>query len=460
MATTPTTQSVPSLSRVSSTPATLTVQRFFRLLADETRLVMLQLLAISDLRAGEISEALQLSANAVSYHLKQFRNLQLLQDHRSSADARDVYYHLDIARLQTDYSLAGDALYPGLFTMAYLSDEHARNAQTVPSEDALLRPLRVLFLCTNNSARSQLAEGILRRMGGEQVEVYSAGSEPTSLDPDALVVMRELGIDPTPHAAKSLTTFLGQQFDYIITVCDRAAEECPVFPGAGQQLRWGFADPSVAQGTEEERLQAFRHTRDLILVRLQQWLSEQGAPPANQEVAAALPRFASPTPALPGATAQTTRLPSFAPPTRVLILCTGNSARSQMAEAWLRYMGGSAYEVCSAGTHPTVVNPLAIQVMAERNIDISQARSKSVTVFLDHPFDYVITVCDQAAEQCPIFPGKGERLHWSFPDPAAVTGSDAERLQAFRDVRDGLYFQFWQWISQQLPLEDESQRPA
>ena len=263
MATTPTTQSVPSWSRVRSTLSTPTTQRFFRLLADETRLVMLQLLASSDLRAGEISEALHLPANAVSYHLKQFRNLQLLQDHRSSADARDVYYHLDIARLQTDFALAGDALYPGLLTIAYLSDEHARNAQTVRSEDALKRPLRVLFLCTHNSARSQLAEGILRRMGEEQVEVYSAGSEPTSLDPDALGVMREFGIDPTPHAAKSLTTFLGQRFDYIITVCDRVRDACPVFPGDPAQIHWSIPDPVLVKDPER-RLAAFRDAaRDL-----------------------------------------------------------------------------------------------------------------------------------------------------------------------------------------------------
>jgi arsenate reductase (thioredoxin) len=192
-------------------------------------------------------------------------------------------------------------------------------------------------------------------------------------------------------------------------------------------------------------------------VRLQQWLAEQGVPAENPEVTAGPLELPFQTPARPGTTAKLTSPPSFAPPTRVLILCTGNSARSQMAEAWLRYMGGSAYAAFSAGTHPTVVNPLAIQVMAERHIDISQARSKSVTEFLDQSFDYVITVCDQAAEQCPIFPGRGQRLHWSFPDPAAVTGSDAERLQAFRDVRDALYFQFWQWISQQLPMEDEPQ---
>jgi arsenate reductase len=128
-----------------------------------------------------------------------------------------------------------------------------------------------------------------------------------------------------------------------------------------------------------------------------------------------------------------------------------------MAEGWLWYLGGSSYEVNSAGTHPTTVNPLAIRVMAECSIDISQARSKSVTEFLDQPFDYVITVCDHAAEHCPVFPGKAQRIHWSFPDPAAVTGDIADRLQAFRNVRDALYFQFWQWVTGQLPGDDQEQ---
>jgi arsenate reductase len=130
-----------------------------------------------------------------------------------------------------------------------------------------------------------------------------------------------------------------------------------------------------------------------------------------------------------------------------------------MAEAWLHHLGGSAYSVYSAGTHPTTVNPLAIQVMAERYIDISHARSKSVTEFLDQSFDFVITVCDRAAEECPIFPGNVQRLHWSFPDPAAETGTLAERLQAFRNVRDGLYFQFWLWITDRLPIDHGEGQP-
>ena len=132
---------------------------------------------------------------------------------------------------------------------------------------------------------------------------------------------------------------------------------------------------------------------------------------------------------------------------RVLILCTGNSARSQMAEGWLRRLAGDRFEVFSAGTHPSQVNPLAIQVMAERGVDLSGHRSKHMNEFLKQPFDYVITVCDDAAEACPIFPGRAERLHWSFSDPAAAQGSEAERLKAFRDSRDAIEAQLKAWLA-------------
>lgn len=121
---------------------------------------------------------------------------------------------------------------------------------------------------------------------------------------------------------------------------------------------------------------------------------------------------------------------------RVLILCTGNSARSQMAEGLLRHDGGESFEVFSAGVSPSRVRPEAIEAMREIGIDISDQRSKSVEEFADQLFDYVITVCDNAREQCPIFPAETSRLHWSFDDPAAVEGDEAERLAVFRRVRD------------------------
>jgi len=124
---------------------------------------------------------------------------------------------------------------------------------------------------------------------------------------------------------------------------------------------------------------------------------------------------------------------------RVLILCTGNSARSQMAECLFRDEAGDAFEVFSAGTKPSSVRPEAIAVMNEIGIDISGHRSKSVDEFAGNQIDYVITVCDNARESCPIFPGETKRLHWSFQDPAAVQGSEEERKSAFRRIRDQIH---------------------
>ena len=121
---------------------------------------------------------------------------------------------------------------------------------------------------------------------------------------------------------------------------------------------------------------------------------------------------------------------------RVLILCTGNSARSQMAEGLLRHMAGDQFDVVSAGVAPTHVRSEAIEVMHEVGIDISTHRSKSVDEFTGQRFDYVITVCDNANEQCPVFPGNTKRIHWSFDDPAATDGDDHARLAVFRRVRD------------------------
>jgi arsenate reductase len=124
------------------------------------------------------------------------------------------------------------------------------------------------------------------------------------------------------------------------------------------------------------------------------------------------------------------------PKPRVLFLCTGNSARSQMAEGFLRHLAGDRFDVESAGIDPSTVNPLAITAMRERGIDISGQRSKSADSLLGQPFSYVITVCDNADQRCPVFPGVAARLHWPFEDPAQATGTDPERLAVFRRIRD------------------------
>lgn len=137
-------------------------------------------------------------------------------------------------------------------------------------------PLRVLFLCTHNSSRSQMAEGLLRARGGAAFEVFSAGTEPRSVHPLAIKAMRELGIDISGHTANGIETFANEPpMDLVITVCHEAQEVCPVFPRARKQVHWGFPDPSRVTGTEEERLAAFRHIRDLIAVKINQFLGRQ-----------------------------------------------------------------------------------------------------------------------------------------------------------------------------------------
>lgn len=123
---------------------------------------------------------------------------------------------------------------------------------------------------------------------------------------------------------------------------------------------------------------------------------------------------------------------SRADPIRVLFVCTGNSARSQIGEALLEHYGGMDFEVDSAGTEPRGVNPLAVRVLAEHHIDWSMAQSKSVNEFLGQSFDYVITVCDRARQTCPVFPGSENTLHWGLDDPAEVNGREEEMLAAFR----------------------------
>lgn len=127
---------------------------------------------------------------------------------------------------------------------------------------------RVLFLCTHNSARSQMAEGLLRKIGGDHFEVFSAGTEKTRVHPLAIEAMRETGIDISGQSLKTLDAFTGERFDYVITVCDRANESCPIFPGDTERIHWSFDDPSAASGTDEERLRAFRTIRDAIQQRL------------------------------------------------------------------------------------------------------------------------------------------------------------------------------------------------
>jgi arsenate reductase len=138
----------------------------------------------------------------------------------------------------------------------------------VPEREAEARQ-RVLFLCTHNSARSQMAEGLLGHFGGDRFEAMSAGTEATSVRPEAIEVMAELGVDISGQESKTLDRYLGEPIDHVVTVCDAANEACPVFPGAKRRLHWSFRDPSQFTGSDEERLRVFREVRDEIRVRIE-----------------------------------------------------------------------------------------------------------------------------------------------------------------------------------------------
>ena len=137
-----------------------------------------------------------------------------------------------------------------------------------------MEKLQVLVLCTANSARSQMGEGLLRDMAGDKVDVYSAGTAPSVVNPFAIRAMQEIGIDISGHTSKSLDIYLDKEFDYVITVCDNAAANCPYFPGPATRIHWGLKDPAAVQGSDEEVLASFAHARDLLKQHFTEWLEE------------------------------------------------------------------------------------------------------------------------------------------------------------------------------------------
>lgn len=233
---------------------------FIKLLANDIRWAMLQALARSDLQVNELVTLIQQPMNLVSYHLKKMRDDALVTTRRSEADGRDVYYSLDLVRVRELYLEAGHALHPSL------------TGSLFPRTEASFLSQRVLFVCTHNSARSQIAEGLMRHLSKNQLEVFSAGSHPTVIHPDAIRTLKRLGIDIEQQASKSIDSFAGQSFDYVITVCDKAREVCPTFPGTAHQVHWGFPDP-VAIANAQARMQAFDLVALHLTSRIQHFLS-------------------------------------------------------------------------------------------------------------------------------------------------------------------------------------------
>jgi protein-tyrosine-phosphatase/DNA-binding transcriptional ArsR family regulator len=233
---------------------------FLRLVADPQRWRLLSELARSDRRVGELTELLGKPQNLVSYHLAELRNAGLVSARRSSADRRDTYYGVDLIRCRDLLGEAGAALHPGL-----------RLSPAPPEAVAARRgpkPL-VLFLCTGNSARSQMAEALLEHRSGHAVSGRSAGSHPKRLHPNAVRVIAEHGIDISGRPTKHLSRFARTRFDRVITLCDKVREICPEFPGRPPAAHWSMPDPAAEGDTDEESYPAFQRTADELEVRVE-----------------------------------------------------------------------------------------------------------------------------------------------------------------------------------------------
>ena len=228
------------------------------LLSDPLRWQLVSELGRSDRRVGELVELVGKPQNLVSYHLAELRRGGVVSARRSSADGRDVYYRADLFRCRDLLSDAGLALHPGL-SLAPVPPGDPKPRRTRP---------RVLFLCTGNSARSQIAEALVEHRSAGAVEARSAGSHPKALHPNAVRVMAERGVDICGRPTKSLTRFARTRFDRVITLCDKVREICPEFPGEPTTAHWSIADPAAAGDNDEATYRVFQHVADEIETRV------------------------------------------------------------------------------------------------------------------------------------------------------------------------------------------------
>jgi protein-tyrosine-phosphatase len=227
---------------------------FLRLTSHPVRWRLLRELARSDRRVGELCELAGERQSLVSYHLRLLRDGGLVFSRRSVADARDTYYALDLLRCRDLHAGAGASLHAGLATAPRVRSGVAR--------------ARVLFLCTGNSARSQLAEALAGQLSDGHVRAASAGSHPKPLHPNALRVLRDRGLEDPGRRSKHLGEFTGETFDYVISLCDRVREVCPEFPGGPATVHWSVPDPAREPGGDDETLPAFERTAAELETRI------------------------------------------------------------------------------------------------------------------------------------------------------------------------------------------------
>ena len=247
---------------------------FLRLAGHPLRWRLLSELVRSDRRVGELCELAGERQSLVSYHLRQLRDAGVISPRRSLADGRDTYYVLELPRCGELLVRAGASLHPGLASTA---GSQLTGARGTP-------PARVLFLCTGNSARSQMAEALAEQLSAGAVRAASAGSHPKPLHPNAMRVMRERGIDLAGRPSKHLGEFTGRRFDYVISLCDRVREICPEFPGTPQAIHWSVRDPAREPGTDEQTLPAFERAATELEMRIGFLLEAIKPTTGNEEV--------------------------------------------------------------------------------------------------------------------------------------------------------------------------------
>jgi protein-tyrosine-phosphatase len=233
---------------------------FIRLAGHPVRWRLLRELSYSDRRVGELCARLALAQNLVSYHLGRLRAEGVVSRRRSAADGRDSYYVLELDRCGELLAGAGSALHPGLRLAPRGSD---------PRRPATREPrARLLFLCTGNSARSQIAQALTERLSGGGVEASSAGSHPKPLHPNAVRVLSERGIDIAGRRSKHLNEYANVRFDYVVSLCDRVREVCPEFPGHPDLIHWSIPDPAREGNSDRETYAAFERTVNEVASRV------------------------------------------------------------------------------------------------------------------------------------------------------------------------------------------------